>query len=233
MGNIVFYSSSSRTFRISVAMLLSLLLGPVGISSAQASVATTVSTKKTDFRGNYSAEDALRLLLAGVGPLAESNPRLLSLLGFAADRPVPTLAEVDPIVQDFMAYYPGFSSEVLPKLRSGKLRSVEAGLATFTEKFYDYLAYRKAITDPQDAQQVAPYGCGVTWTWAAVAAFVVANGALYANVAVATLVVVAGGAVLVLLVVPGYLANKDYMTTAGVEEIGRDTAIAELTRALR
>ncbi|ASN20162.1 hypothetical protein CGK93_11145 [Arthrobacter sp. YN] len=65
------------------------------------------------------------------------------------------------------------------------------------------------------------------------AAFVVANGALYANVAVATFVVVAGGAVLVLLVVPGYLANKDYMTTAGVEEIGRDTAIAELTRALR
>ncbi len=214
-------------------MLLCILLGSVGISSAQASVSSIVTTKKSDFQGKYSAEDALRLLLAGIGPLAESNPRLLSLLGFAADRPVPSLAEVDPIVTDFLAYYPGFKSEVLPKLRSGKPRSVEAALATFTEKFYDYLNYRKAITNPEEQPQVTPYGCGVTWTCAAVAAFVVANGALYANVAVATFVVVAGAAVLVLLVVPGYLANKDYMTTAGVEEIGRDTAIAELTRALR
>lgn len=118
--------------------MLCMLLGSVAMSPAQASVSPTVTTKKSDFQGKYSAEDALRLLLAGIGPLAENNPRLLSLLGFAADRPVPSLAEVDPIVADFLAYYPGFKSEVLPKLSSGKPRSVEAALATFTDEFYGY-----------------------------------------------------------------------------------------------
>lgn len=173
------------------------------------------------------------MLFAGIGPLAESNPRLLNLLGFAQERPAPDARKVDELITDFLKFYPGFETEILPKMKSGNATDVEAALKHFTHRFEDYV---RATTPVKPAktkgEQVSTNGTFVTNTEVAVNGAAVANVILYANVGVATFVLVAGGAVVVALVVVSYLSDGSSMVDSTATKLERQTAVAELTKAL-
>jgi len=167
------------------------------------------------FQG-YDEHAVLSMLFAGTGPLAEANPELLTYLGFAEERGEVDQVALDQLIVEFIAFDPAFSTETLPALQSGDPLRVEQGLESFTLSVFNYLDVKYDIAEGNGEAAMRAAGSGNVGAWNQVIAYAAAlvNGALYANVAVATLAVVAGAAIFVVAIVTTYLSEGE-MAGAG------------------
>lgn len=166
----------------------------------------------------------LRLLLAGQGPIAQASPELVTLLGFAPDRPQPPAREFDRLIRDYLRYDTSFGGTVVDEVQSGDPLRVDAALRTFSTSFHGYLeskGLRMRQAGRFDAQ-----ARGWLWKGANVAVYVnavaLANAAAYANVGVAT------NAVATLVVAWFYLPDYNSVNNA----FERDELIASVASFL-
>ncbi|MDV6261948.1 hypothetical protein [Rhodococcoides yunnanense] len=199
------------------------IFGFLGSSQAAAEPtdsADQVETTGTEVLTKYSSGDIIKLLLAGQGPAADANPGLIRYLGFDPEKPITEPEALDALVSEYLAFDPSFDSTVRPDLSSGDPLKAESGLVTFTESFQAFLA-EKGQQVP-DAPQSRGCGAGAQVCFTAYAV-VLANAALYANVAVATLAVAT--------LAFGFFYLMDG-TAADATEIERTTFIANLTSAM-
>lgn len=99
-----------------------------------------------------------------------------------------------------------------------------------TRSFKQFASAKYGVKSTSDGRSSAQ-GCGVTWQCAAVAAYAVANGAVYANAAVATFVLAAAAAVFVV----GPVAYLDDKTGAEsrLTSIEKDKLTMQLATALK
>lgn len=158
----------------------------------------------------YTDEEILQVLLAGVGPISQEYPDLVtSYLGFYPDKGEVNMDELNKMIDGYLEFNKNFSSEISDSLRSGDPIVVENSLVKFSETFQEFLsihygfdadkAMTRAVASPREGAEV--------WVVAYAVAFV--NAGVYANLGVATMALVAGAAVIVVVVAPGYLKSDD------------------------
>lgn len=188
-----------------LAFALALTAAPSARAEAAFNQAPHVAVKELESGiAAYSDLEILELLLAGVGPIADANPEIVTeYLGFDPDRPEVNQIALEQLVADYLEFEPEFRSQVVPGLSVGEPLAVEHALLTFTESFHAYLE----TIDTSTVSSGSPTGRG-GWAWAMAYVAVAVNGVVYANAAVATLALVAGAAVVVVVVVPGYLKGE-------------------------
>lgn len=179
----------------------------------------------SDTIAKHSDKDLLYFLLAGQGPIAEENPDLLKAMNFDPQKPYTDKSALDTVISEYLSY-----SKEYPKIRqsltSNNPHKVESGLKHFSDDFVRYLKQSDRLVNLENKIAVTPYGfCGKTVCGAALAV-VLANGLLYANVAVATMAL-AAGAVVTLAV---YLED-DESNPNGMTDFERQEITARLARA--
>ena len=210
---------------LALAVTSALLVAPTSAYAGQ--ISTTNSkpavSSEIDVVGSFSLEDTLKLLLAGIGPVAEEHPDLVRFLGFSDDRPATDEAALNEVIADFVKFAPKATASVQKRLSSGQPQQVEKALADLTSAFQDYLKSKNA-TSPENADNsvVNAAGCGAFKVCVGVTLLAVANGVVYANVAAATF------AVATLAVAWVYLMDDPTQSTA----FERDEFIAKMTSAL-
>lgn len=215
--------------KTTIAIALSIGTTFTGISYAQAADTSIGETALSDSlaftKKEASDRDMVMLLLTGTGPLADAHPEVVHDLGFVEDRPKPTPEVAEQFADYFLSVNPDFRERVADPVLSGNPLEVEAGLKAVTQMSRDTFETlkREAAED-----RATPYGSGNIGLWhdAAAAAEVLVNGAIYANVAVATMFVVAGAVAAV--VVLAYNFENDSMSP-----IEREHTIATLTHELQ
>ncbi|WP_407319280.1 hypothetical protein UQW22_02545 [Isoptericola halotolerans] len=211
---------------------------PATASAAPAGLPLSTVSAKPDspeierIDNHYSDEEVLEFLFAGVGPIAEAHPEAVDALGFAEVRPEVDREELDRLIEDYLEFYPQFSKQVRPAVLSGDPLRVEQGLRLLSKKFASLVEERTAGEAKDQFDESGSVSlqsvCSGPGGWACTIAYVVAvvNGAVYANVAGATMAVAA------LAVLWVYLEDGESMAMgdATAFEIQHRTAI--LTDAL-
>lgn len=198
------------------------IFGFLGSTQASAQPIDSVDqagSSGTEVLTTYSSTDILKLLLAGQGPAAEANPELIRFLGFDPEKPITEPEALDALVAEYLAFDPSFDSTVRTDLSSGDPLKTESALLTFTDTFQAFLA-EKGQQVP-DAPQSRGCGAGAEVCFTAYAV-VLANGVVYANVALATLAVAT----------IGFLTFYLMDDTGIASEIERTKFVADLTSAL-
>lgn len=169
----------------------------------------------------YSSREIIKLLLAGQGQAADDNPDLIRFLGFDPEKPITDPDSLDALVSEYLEFDPEFDSTVRPDVSSGDPLRTEAALVSFTETFQEFLAKKGQEVPGETPVQARGCGAGAEVCFAAYAVVMV-NGALYANVAVATLAVAT--------IAFGWFYLMD--DGSSVSEIERTTFISDLTSAM-
>lgn len=176
--------------------------------------------------GKHSDRELLYFLLAGQGPIADENPDLLKAMNFDPDKPHTDEVALDQVIDEYLAYSGSFPS-IKRSITSGNPAEVERGLKRFSDDFVTYLKQSEYLVSMEEQPGVTPYGfCGGT-ACGAVVVLVLANGVVYANVAIATMAL-AAGAIVTLAV---YLED-DEVSPNPMSEFERQEITARLARAL-
>lgn len=174
----------------------------------------------------HSDKDLLYFLLAGQGPIADDNPELLKSMNFDPNKPHTDEEALDLLINEYLTYSDSFP-EIKQSLTSGDPAKVEQGLKQFSDDFVQYLEQSGRLVAMETQPDMTTFDfCGKTACGAAVVV-VLANGLVYANVAVATLAV-AAGAVVTLAV---YLEDNE-ASPNGMSEFERQEITARFARAL-
>ncbi|WP_130840112.1 hypothetical protein [Corynebacterium neomassiliense] len=216
--------------RITVTIVASSLLVGCGAAHAQGveKGSEKASVESVANKQSVNDKDLVMLLLTGTGSLADSHPNVVRDLGFSDDREKPTPEAAGDFADYFLAEHSDFHDDVAEPVISGDPRRVEEALK-------DVTSMSRATIDHVDSKveqpQVSDYkwkGHVGLWHDAITAAEALANGVVYANVAVATMLVVAGAAAAVATVVLAYNFNSDK-----VSKFDREQQIAKLTQELK
>lgn len=178
----------------------------------------------------HSDKDLLYFLLAGQGPIADENPDLLRAMNFDPNKPHTDEEALDLVIEEYLAYTGSFP-RIKQLLVSGEPEKVWEGLERFSNDFVQYLEQSERLEELEVQPLATANGfCGKTVCGAAIAV-VLANGLVYANVAVATLALAGGAAVVLTVVVAAYLEEGKVKPNV-MSEFERQEITARLTRAL-
>lgn len=136
----------------------------------------------------YSDAELLQLLLAGQGPIAETHPDLVRLLGFDVNKPHTDETALNFIIDDYLSKTPEFRRYAVG-FQSGDQVRVQRALRDFSISFNHYV---KSLPQQNDSQsgEFSAQASGWFWMGAYVAIYAnavgVANAVVYANAGVAT-----------------------------------------------
>ncbi|MBT2486646.1 MULTISPECIES: hypothetical protein [unclassified Microbacterium] len=121
--------------------------GHMASATENASESATVSVESNSSRATaisadqiskYSDREVLELLLAGKGAIAEANPKIVDVLGFAPDRAEISDEDLALVVDAYLAFNPNFRDQVLPGLTSGAPNVVSESLGNFYKSVVEF-----------------------------------------------------------------------------------------------
>lgn len=215
---------STKWFKAFCATIISVALA-TGATTATAAGApggqqepTSHIASKSDTIAKRSDKDLLYFLLAGQGPIAEENPDLLKAMNFDPQKPYTDNSALDTVISEYLKYSKEYPT-IRQSLTSNNPRKVKTGLKRFSDDFVRYLKQSDRLVNLENKKVVTPYGfCGKTACGAALVV-VLANGLLYANVAVATMALAAGAVVTLAVYLEDDEANPNAMTDFERQEI--------------
>ncbi|MEI7030935.1 hypothetical protein [Streptomyces pratensis] len=219
--------------RIAVATAATCCILVSGAGFAAASAHETTSTRQESravliegsegisIPASHTHEEILQLLLAGQGPIAEANPDLVRMLGFAEDKPHTDEEALAQVIGQYLAFESDFDEKVARPITSGDPQKVNEALTAFSKSFMDFVG-----AEAEKPGNAAPQDSGWLYQGAYVAIYAnavgVANAVGYANVGVATF------ALATLAVTWFYLEDED-PAMSGFE---RDQVVGQVTEAL-
>ncbi|MEI4741685.1 hypothetical protein [Rhodococcus erythropolis] len=194
---------------------------PAQISQPESRAQALASSASEASVAEYSDRDVAKLLLSGEGPMA--NSELNGLLGFDENRPKPDPADLEKLLDLYLATVPDFHETVSVPFLSGDPIRVDSALRSISTSYNKFVNDYVGYPGPTDNVEISPQG----WFWmgANVAIYAnavgVANAIGYANVGVATLALATIG------FVTWYLPGYD-----SISGIDRDARVAQLANAV-
>lgn len=181
--------------------------------------ATALTESASDSR--FSDRDVAKLLLLGEGPMA--TPELVNLLGFDPNRPKADPAEVEKLLDLYLASVPNFHGKVTVPFQSGKPMKVDSALRTLSSTYNEFLRVNAAVPETGENPEFSAQG----WAWMGANVLIYANAIGVANAVGYTNVGVATFALATLGFVTWYL--PDYGSDSGID---REARVAELADAV-
>lgn len=173
---------------------------------------------------SFSTEEVLQLLLAGTGPMASDE--LVSLLGFDPNRPEADMAELSPVINQYINSTEGLEEDVTIPFQSGDPTKVDSSLRVLSSTFNDFIQEKVGENQGHRLAESLSQNKGWAWMGANVAIYAnavgVANAVGYSNVGVATLALATIG------FVTWYLPDEESATG----NIDRDERVESITGAL-
>lgn len=216
---------------VTAAAVLAMAAGPVAYAQEQDNPSPSTQTAQPESRaqalasnaseGQYTDRDVAKLLLVGDGPMA--TPELNRLLGFDESRPKADPAELEKVLDLYLATVPDFDVTVSAPFQSGDPIRVDAALRHLSTTFNNFVNEQAGSAERPGGPTISPQG----WTWMGANVAIYANAVALSNAVGYTNVGVATLALATIAFVTWYLPGYD-----STSDIDRDARVAQLADAV-